>query len=187
MGSACQLLNRNTCKPLRVHFEFSSLSYGGKRDTEGETARDRRQLGEKNLGFSSHLKQLQSQQQRESNWDNSNRDRKKNTRKVKRLWGLWLVGRMMGVYGLFKHCIHTLARSLHLKTPKPTPPPLLNFQMVWPGVLWIGSLWRQPGWRPEQHSFLMLFGSGRDHRRPLLSKDTHSVRAFCLSRSLSDC
>lgn len=79
------------------------------------------------------------------------------------------------------HSLSTDSTLLGLSIFQP-PTPFHIFQMVWLGVLWIGSLWRQPGWRPEQHSFLMLFGSGRDHRRPLLSTD--SARVF-LSVSLA--
>lgn len=52
------------------------------------------------------------------------------------------------------------------------------------GVLQVGSLWRQPGWRPERHSFLMLFG--RDHRRPLLSTAAPArALPLCLTVSVS--
>lgn len=62
--------------------------------------------------------------------------------------------------------------------------PSTSFRWFSWGDLWIRPLWRQPGWQPEEHSFLMLFGSGGDHRRPLLRTD--SLRGLS-SVSLSVC
>lgn len=93
MGSACQLLNRNTCKPLRVHFEFFSLSKGGKQDTGREGERQRQtSTGRENLGFSFHFK---VGRRSKMNGDNRKRDIDRKTGKAKRDWGLWLVGRIM--------------------------------------------------------------------------------------------
>lgn len=75
MGGACQLLNRDTCKPLRVHFELFFCSLKGE---TSETQRERQPgtgvISETKCRILISLKRLQRRRQNERNGDNRNRD-----------------------------------------------------------------------------------------------------------------